>query len=290
MSRQGVRLSCLSHAICGVTLRHSVTFSTVFFPSGRDSKPRRIDGGGGKGLDPEGEIVWDDSWRRFEEEEGRERSLVECKKKTGWREVAESRVVRVENGTQHLLETRSSVLGWVYLMERRKARWRSKESEVISKEAKSREGFCLICLHLVRDRLTSGTAPSQRCHWSQQISHSMQQGTRLIPCERRTQWTALLILNQIHLFQSDWLVCDNQPVGLKLIYCDTYCWLSTHAFQFKGVYINIHQLSNRHVGPDSCLSNTNCLYLQFDYFSSPSPKWYAKQSINTQKIQLSQNF
>lgn len=57
MSRQGVRLSCLSHAICGVTLRHSVTFSTVRFPSSRDSEPKGIDGGVDEGLDPEGEIV-----------------------------------------------------------------------------------------------------------------------------------------------------------------------------------------------------------------------------------------
>lgn len=40
MSSQGVRLSCLSHAICGVTLTHGVTFSTLLFPFSRDSEPR----------------------------------------------------------------------------------------------------------------------------------------------------------------------------------------------------------------------------------------------------------
>lgn len=57
MSGRGLRLSRLSHAICEVKLRHGVTFSTLLFPSSRDSEPRGIDRDAGRGLDPQGEVV-----------------------------------------------------------------------------------------------------------------------------------------------------------------------------------------------------------------------------------------
>lgn len=52
---QGVRLSWLSHAICGVTRRHAITFSTLLFPPGLSMSQGGLSEK--EGLDPEGVAV-----------------------------------------------------------------------------------------------------------------------------------------------------------------------------------------------------------------------------------------
>lgn len=120
MSRQGVRLSCLSHAICGVTLRHSVTFSTLPPPpppSSRDSESV-------KGLTQE------ERWFIETSHGGRGpwKVLGGMWKKTGWREGS-----REQSGNNRKWATaRSSLLSWVYLVrgersdggEKKVKRWR----------------------------------------------------------------------------------------------------------------------------------------------------------------------